>query len=96
MATVADDPFHAAPRLFAGFLKVEGVHRAFKADVQFIDGALGDRADGDAVKAQVLEDSGDVGLGSRQPVQGFADHHVELAALGGPDHRKKAWAVDAL
>ena len=79
--------------LFAGFLKVEGVHRAFKADVQFIDGALGDRADGDAVKAQVLEDSGDVGLGSRQPVQGFADHHVERAAFGGAFHGQEAGAV---
>ena len=51
--------------LFAGFLKVEGVHRAFKADVQFIDGALGDRADGNAVMPEILKERGDVALGAR-------------------------------
>ncbi|WP_152949712.1 hypothetical protein [Brevundimonas sp. Bb-A] len=62
--------------------------------MQFVDGAFRDRVDGDAVEAQVLKDGGDVGLGPRQSVQGFADHHVERAALGGAFHGQEAGAVD--
>ncbi|MNS33674.1 hypothetical protein D3C72_657900 [compost metagenome] len=68
MAAVTHDTLHAPSGFSAGFLKVEGVHRALEADVQFIDGAFRDRVDGDAVKAEVLKDGGDVSLGPRQPV----------------------------
>nr|WP_157678002.1 hypothetical protein [Brevundimonas diminuta] len=54
--------------------------------MEFIDGALRDCVYGDAVEPQVFIDGGDIGLGPRQAVQGFADHHVERAAFGGAFH----------
>ncbi|MNC45814.1 hypothetical protein D3C81_2305660 [compost metagenome] len=63
MAAVSNDAFHAPPGFPAGLLKVEGVHRALEADMQFVDGAFRDRVDGDAVEAQVFKDGGYVGLG---------------------------------
>nr|WP_263972795.1 hypothetical protein [Brevundimonas pondensis] len=93
VAAIAYHAFQAAPGLSADLLEEEGIHRALEADVQFIDGSLRDRVDGDAVEAQVFKDSGDVGLRPRQPVQGFADHHVERAAHGGAFHGQKAGAV---
>ncbi|WP_128115755.1 hypothetical protein [Brevundimonas diminuta] len=61
--------------------------------MQFIDGALRDCVYGDAVEPQVFIDGGDIGLRPRQAVQGFADHYVECAALGGAFHGQEAGAV---
>ena len=93
MSAVAHDALQTPSCLPANLLEEEGVHRALEADVEFIDGAFRDRVDGDAVEAQVLEDGGGVGLGARQPVQGFADHDVERAAPGGAFHGQEAGAV---
>lgn len=86
MAAITNHPFQASACLPANLLEKEGVHRALEADVEFIDGALRDCVYGDAVEPQVFIDGGDIGLGPRQAVQGFADHHVERAAFGGAFH----------
>ncbi|WQE36890.1 hypothetical protein U0030_16815 [Brevundimonas bullata] len=68
MAAITNHALQAPPGLAADFLEEEGVHRAFQADVQFVDGAFRDRVDGDAVEAQVLIDGGDISLRSRQSI----------------------------
>ena len=72
-----DPPAQAAPCLVGEVLEKEGVHRALEADMEFGNLPLGQGNKADAGEFEALEESGDVFLVAREPVEGFGDDDVE-------------------
>jgi hypothetical protein len=68
-----------APRLVGEVLQEDRVHRALQANVKFADLALGQGEQPHTGKAQPLEQSGDILLVARQPVERLGDDDVELS-----------------
>src|SRR5262249_25040509 len=60
----------------------EGIHRALEADMQFADLTLGKGEEAHAGKSQPLQETSDILLVARQPVERLGDDDVELAASG--------------
>jgi hypothetical protein len=58
----------------------QGIHGALEADVKLTDLAFGESDDLHAREAQMLEQRGDIRLIAGNPVQGLAQHDIELAA----------------
>jgi hypothetical protein len=60
-------------------------HRAFEADMQFRNDALGECHDLYAGKRHLLMEAGDVLLVPAQAVQRLGQHHLEAAGAGVGD-----------
>jgi hypothetical protein len=71
-------------------LQEQRVHRALQADMQFGDFALGQGDDPHAGKAQVLEQSRDVGLVPGDAVERLGQHDVEFPMPSIPQERPHA------
>ncbi len=70
------------------------VHRSLKPDMKFADVTFGQRHDRDARKPQALEHRGYVFLITRDAIEGFRQHDVELAVLSVRDQRLNAGAEE--
>nr|WP_245777227.1 MULTISPECIES: hypothetical protein [Brevundimonas] len=90
-----DDALQTAPRLAADFLQLKRIHRPLQADVKLRDIVLRDRADTDSMKPEILKRGRYVCLGSRQSIQGLADHQIELASFGARHQCLQTRAVGA-
>ena len=91
VATVANNPRHAALGVGDEVVQEQRAHQAFKAGMQLGDVPVGARVDFDAEELEALAQLGSIAFAARQPVNVLSDDHVELLLLGVRQHAREFW-----